>query len=304
MAAAASSGLHRDPAEQELRKVAIVGVRGVGGRARELRTRRLVIANRPLQIAEPDARFDADGWIVHQRGEHCRSLIARGRTRRSGRAAAHAVDVDHDAGQGSARIAIAVDGHGKPAGGGERLLEPQSRVVWKTLERAVHQAREDRRLGSRVGGPLQVAPVAHSAGERGRGEIPRVLSGVGRTTLDEARLRPVEHARALAAHLSRGGAPLAALDADVLGLERERRRDEHPLGANRRIGVDPRQRVQAPSAPAGSCRRCRPLSLRPAPPRQTARMRTCRGAAPSPAGQSRAVALVARASSEPGVPPT
>ena len=60
-------------------------------------------------------------------------------------------------------------------------------------------------LGS--GGPLQVAPVAHSAGESGCGEIPRVFSGVGRTTLDEARLCPVEHAGALAAHVGSSVVP-------------------------------------------------------------------------------------------------
>ena len=65
-----------------------------------------------------------------------------------------------------------------------------------------------------------------------------MFSGVGRTTLDEARLRPVQHARARAVHLARIGAPLTALDADVLGLEREGRRDQHPLSASRGIRVD------------------------------------------------------------------
>ena len=65
-----------------------------------------------------------------------------------------------------------------------------------------------------------------------------MLGRIGGTSFDELDLRPVQDAGRGARRIVRN-TPIAALGANVLGLEGKRRRRERPLRPLRRVGIDP-----------------------------------------------------------------
>ena len=100
----------------------------------------------------------------------------------------------------------------KRAGGGHRLLEAKRGIAGESQERALRQSGQQTACPGRLDAALQIAPVAHAAGQRRRGEKPGALGVIGSASLDEPKLSPVEDAGRRAGRVV-GDTPVAALGA-------------------------------------------------------------------------------------------